>query len=144
MTNDIHLHIIFRIKSKLKDTPAALHSYHQLTSSITGPACKCSTTRGPAIDVTSSSTSVVAVAGYTDSTPRGLAIDAFLNFGDGCCQTTVVVVAEHSGSIPQGASQRCLAELGTCRQYFSGDTYQGATAVNPTTTSKASFTKKYF
>jgi hypothetical protein len=35
-----------------------------------------------------------------------------------------------------------LVKLGTCHQYFSGDTYQGATTVNPTTTSKASFTKK--
>jgi hypothetical protein len=35
---------------------------------------------------------------------------------------------------PQGASHRRLAKLGTCRQYFFGDTYQGATAVNTATT----------
>jgi hypothetical protein len=45
---------------------------------------------------------------------------------------------------PSGASHRRLAKVGTCRQYFSGDTYQGATTVNTTTTSKTSFEKKYF
>jgi hypothetical protein len=34
-----------------------------------------------------------------------------------------------------------LVKFGTCHHYFSGDTYQGATTVNTTTTSKASFTK---
>jgi hypothetical protein len=34
-----------------------------------------------------------------------------------------------------------LVKLDTYRQYFSGDTYQGATVVNTTTTSKTSFTK---
>jgi hypothetical protein len=65
--------------------------------------------------------------------PRGPAIDVFLNFSGGCCWT----FRQH----PQGASHRRLAKLGTCRQYSSGDTYQGGTAVNTTTISKASITE---
>jgi hypothetical protein len=34
-----------------------------------------------------------------------------------------------------------LPRLGTCRQNFSGDTYQGGTAVNITTTSKTTSRK---
>jgi hypothetical protein len=55
---------------------------------------------------------------------------------------SVLATAEDTGSAPRGASHRHLVKLGTCRQYFSGDTYQGATMVNITTTSKASFTEK--
>jgi hypothetical protein len=66
----------------------------------------------------------------------GPAIDVFFIFGGGCCQT----FRQH----PPGASHRHLAKLGTRRQYFSGDTYQGATAINSTTTSKTSFEENNF
>jgi hypothetical protein len=59
--------------------------------------------RGPAIDVFNFG------GGHcrsTDSTPRGPAIDAFFISAGGCCQT--------SASNPQGASHRCLGQLGTC------------------------------
>jgi hypothetical protein len=61
------------------------------------------------------------------ATPRGPAIDVS-NSGGGCCRTFRL----H----PLGVHHRCFAKLGTCRQNFSSDTYQGATAVNITTTSK--------
>jgi hypothetical protein len=92
----------------------------------------------------SPSTLVVAATENTNSTLRGAAINVFLNFGDGCCRTLVVAATEHSGSTSQGASHQRLAKLGTCRQYVSSDTYQGATAVNTTTTSKTSFKEKVF
>jgi hypothetical protein len=91
-----------------------------------------STPRGPAIDFffnfgggccreywqhppggppsTSSSTLVVAATGNTDSTLRVPAIDVFFNYGGACYRE----YRQH----PQGARHRCLAKLGTCRQYF--------------------------
>jgi hypothetical protein len=55
--------------------------------------------------------------------------------------TSVAAATGHVDSTPQGASHRCLPKLGTCCQNFSSDTYQGATAVNITTTSKAASRK---
>jgi hypothetical protein len=89
--------------------------------------------------------------------PREGAIDVFFNFDSDCYQsyrqhlpgappstfssTLVVVAAGATDNTPDGSSHRRLVKLGTCRQYFSGDTYQGATTVNTTTTSKTSFRK---
>jgi hypothetical protein len=50
--------------------------------------------------------------------------------------TPVVATARLAASTPQGGRHQCFAKLGTCRQNFSGDTYQGATTVNNTTTGK--------
>jgi hypothetical protein len=55
--------------------------------------------------------------------------------------TLVVAAAENPDSIPQGAHRRCFAKLSTCRQNFSGNTYQGATTVNIITISKATWRK---
>jgi hypothetical protein len=100
---------------------------------------------------------VVAAVGAPDSPPRGLFIDASFNFGGGRCRssrqhplggppstspsTLVVAAAGDTDSTAQGANHRCLVKLGTYHQYFSGDTYQGTTAVNTTTASNTSFTK---
>jgi hypothetical protein len=96
---------------------------------------------------------IAAAAGNTDSTPRGPAIDVFYIFGDGCYRTIDSTLQGAAinvffklrwwmlPDIP--ASHRRLAKLGTCRQYFSGDTYQGGTAAN-TATSKTCFVKKIF
>jgi hypothetical protein len=102
-----------------------------------------STPRGAAIDITSSSTSVKVAAGNTGSTPQGPAIDVFLNFSDGCCRTSVVATAGHSGSTP-GGQPSMFGETWYLPPVFSSDNYQGATAVNTTTTSKTSFMEKYF
>jgi hypothetical protein len=56
--------------------------------------------------------------------------------------TSVVAAAGDTGSTTQGGSHRPLVKLGTCRQFFSGNTCNGATAVNITTTSNASFVEK--
>jgi hypothetical protein len=53
------------------------------------------------------------------------------------CSTSVVaatglwwwLLLDIPAAPPRGGSDRCLAKLGTCRQYFSDDTYHGATTV---------------
>jgi hypothetical protein len=55
--------------------------------------------------------------------------------------TSVVAATENPDSTPQGARCRRLPKLGTCHHNFSGDTYQGAAAVNITTTSMATSRK---
>jgi hypothetical protein len=82
--------------------------------------------------------------------PRGPAINVS-NSGGGRCWTyrqhppggppstspaLVVAATGPADSTPQGARHRRFAKLGTCRQNFPSDTYQGATAVNITTTNK--------
>jgi hypothetical protein len=59
---------------------------------------------------------VVAVAENLDSTHRGPAVDVF-NISGGRCRTC----RQHS----QGARHQHLPKLGTRRQNYSGDTYQG-------------------
>jgi hypothetical protein len=55
--------------------------------------------------------------------------------------TSVVATTGPVASTLQGACRRRLPNLGTCRQNFSGDTYQGGATVNITTTSKATSQK---
>jgi hypothetical protein len=103
-----------------------------------------------------SSTSVVVAPGHAASTPQGvrhrrlqlwwwslLEIPAAPLGGlpSTSFSTSVAAATGHVDSTPQGASHRCLPKLGTCCQNFSSDTYQGATAVNITTTSKAASRK---
>jgi hypothetical protein len=94
-----------------------------------GRCCRTSASspRGPTINVTSSSTTVVAAVRNTDSTPRGPAIDVFFKFGGGCWQkyrehplggppsmcssTSVVAAARNTDSTPQGACHRRLPQL---------------------------------
>jgi hypothetical protein len=124
-------------------------------SSFGGDRCRTYHQHPPGGLPLTSSTSVVVVAGSADSTPqearhrrlqlwwwplldlpttppRGPAIDVS-NSGGGCYRKS----RQH----PQGPHRRRFAKLGTCRQHFSADTYQGPTAVNITTTSKTTWRK---
>jgi hypothetical protein len=105
------------------------------------------TPRGPAIDVSNSGGGHCRT--YRQH-PQGPAIDVS-NFGGGCYRKSqqqppggsAIDVSNSSGGRcrtyqqhPPGARHRCFAKLGTCHQNFSGNTYQGGTAVNITTISK--------
>jgi hypothetical protein len=79
---------------------------------------------------------VVAAAGNIDSTPKGPAIHVFFNFGG----FRYKKCRQHR----QEAHHRRLDKLATCCQYFSGDTYQGATPVNTITASRTSFEGIFF
>jgi hypothetical protein len=99
---------------------------------------------------------VVVTVSLLTSPSRGPAIDVF-NFDGGRCRSTddtseggrhryllhlqCWLLSDFSQH-PQRASHRRLGKLGTCRQYFSGNAYQGGTAVNTTTASKTSFEGK--
>jgi hypothetical protein len=117
----------------------------------TGPTA--STPRGPAIDVFK--LRWWPLLEIPTATLRGAAINIF-NIGGGRCQpcrqhppgglpstssTSVVAAVGPAASTPQGACHRRLPKHGNCRQNYSGDTYQGATVVNITTTSKAASRK---
>jgi hypothetical protein len=109
----------------------------------------------PGGPLSTSSTSVVATAKNSDSNPQGPAIDVS-SFSGGRCQTcrqhlprgpTIDVSSFGGGRYrksrqhPPGGHRRCLPNLGTCRQNFFCDTYQGVTAVNITTISEATSRK---
>jgi hypothetical protein len=77
--------------------------------------------------------SVVVVAGPADSTSPG--------GPPSTSPASVVAATKNPDSTPQGAHRRCLPNLGTCRQNFFCDTYQGVAVVNITTISKATSRK---
>jgi hypothetical protein len=84
------------------------------------------TARGPAIDVSKFSGGHCRT--YRQHPPGGLPSTS---------STSVVAIAGPTANTPHGARRRRFAKVGTCHKNFSGDTYQGATAVNITTTRKA-------
>jgi hypothetical protein len=74
---------------------------------------------------------MVAAAGAPDSTPRGPAIDVFINYDGGRC--------------PRGpAIDVWLKTWYLSPAFLLRDTYQGATMANTTTTGRTKFRGKIF
>jgi hypothetical protein len=88
---------------------------------------------GPAS--TSSSTTMMAAAGALGSTPRGPAVDVFINYDGGRWRS--------SWQHHQGARNRCVAWY-LSPAFLLSDTYQGATMANATMAGRTKFHRKIF
>jgi hypothetical protein len=86
---------------------------------------------------TSSSTTMVAAAGALGSTPRGPAVDVFIDYVGGAIGAP--------GSITRGpAIDVWLKTWYLSPAFLLCDTYQGATMANTTTTDRTKFRRKIF
>jgi hypothetical protein len=80
---------------------------------------------------------MVAVAGAPDSTPRGPAVNVFINYDGGA--------TEAPGSTTRGPSiDVWLKTWYLSPAFLLHDTYQGASMANTTTADKTKFRRKIF